>query len=848
MSGFFGLGLAVGAQKTSPAPKRGSLLSGCDGCKRIPECQHPKMELVGDGSRTGIMVIVEQPTKSDDRKGQLLSGDAGRILYSAFKAAGIDLVDVWVVPAVRCGGGEEAKAKHAEFCRQYLFSDIQKLNPKVIIPLGPIATQGLLGDRIRGRLSGTKPTAWIGERIPDQETKRWVCPSFSLPFVLSNDRERDIKDLFYQHIQGAVGALEAPWPVPPESIQLCFSPADAIAVLRTVKSQAAWFAFDYETTGLKPQAAGHEIVCASVGWKRMDGSLFAASFPFFRDRAFRLMWRALLLDPRCGKVAHNNPFEATWTYHRASLEDMDPYWPIGWVGDTQAASHFENSHRPNGLKFRIFAKLGILGYDDGIDKYLKAEGSNGINRIREIALKDLLTYNAKDSLYTAWLQDQCPPDEFGFQGMAHYGLRLLIDGQATFAKLHTNGLPLDTYESEQAIQRVTGQMASLHSRIMDCEEARMMPRGFNFESPQQLSQLLYDKLDYKGVTGSASTDEDALLAIGTPFTKSILEHRKLGKIKSTYLEGFSNESVNGIVHPFFNLTKVVTFRSSSNAPNFQNIPKRDKSAQKLVRSCFRPSPGNVFIEYDYGQIEVRISACYHKDPTMLKYIEDPTTDMHRDIGMQLFCRTKETLTKGERGLAKNGYVFPSFYGSSWKVTAPAMWEELSEDAKDNLAAHKIRSLPGFEKHVKEIEDDFWGRRFRRYADWKKEIWKSYQRNGYVELLSGFRVPGPMEFTDATNYQIQGAAFHCMLYTLNQIVDKIEAISGRSKVVGQIHDAMVVDAHPEDVPMIDKLLWFYGTQEIRNVYPWIIVPLIIEKEISEVDGTWARMTGSGVLTA
>lgn len=848
MAGFFGLGLDVGTPKVSPAPKRGSSLSGCDGCKRLGACDSPKMDVIGDGSKTGIMVIVDQPTKSDDRKGQLLSGDSGRALYGAFKAAGVNLDDVWVVPAVRCGGGAEANSKHAAFCRPFLFSDINRLNPTTIIPLGPLAISALIGERIRGRLAKTKPTAWIGERIPDQESKRWICPSFSLKFVLDSSRDRDIKDFFYSHIKGAVETLTLPWVVPPENIQICMTPGETIPVLRNLKRTASWFAFDYETTGLKPQAAGHEIVCASVGWEDEHGVLFAASFPFFNDRDFRLMWRALLLDPRCKKVAHNNPFEATWTFHRAALDDMEPYWPVGWGGDTQVEAHFEKSNRPNGLKFRVFSKLGILGYDDDVDKYLKAEGSNGINRIREVPLRNLLTYNAKDSLFTAWLHSRCPPDEFGFEGREHHGMRLFLAGQETFAKLHSNGLPLDTYESGQALQRVSGELSSLSSAILGSEEAKKMPRDFNFESNPQLANLFYDVLGYETVEGSRSTDEDSLEVIGTPFTKLILKHRKLAKLKSTYLEGFTEEAVNGIVHPFFNLTRVVTFRSSSDSPNFQNIPKRDKAAQKVVRSCFRPSPGNMIVEYDYGQIEVRISACYHKDPVMVKYCMDPTTDMHRDIGIQLFCRTKETLEKAERQIAKNGFVFPSFYGSSWRNTAPAMWDEMSDGTKDNLAANKIRSLQGFEKHVKEIEDDFWGNRFRGYADWKKEIWKSYQKLGHVELLSGFRVQGPMGFTDATNYQIQGSAFHCMLYTLNMTVDKIAAISGRSRVIGQIHDALVVDAHPEDVPMIDKLLWFYGTQEIRNVYPWIIVPLIIEKECSEIDGSWAKMSGGGVLHA
>lgn len=849
MAGFFGSGLNldVGTKQVSPAPKRGSSLSGCDGCGRFAKCDSPKLQTIGSGA-SGIMVVVEAPTKTDDRKGQILSGDSGRVLYSVFKKCGISLDDVWVVPAVRCASytGDKfdpATSKHGEFCQPLLNSDIQRLSPKVIIPLGPIAISAVLGDRIRGRLAKTKPTAWIGATIPDQESGRWICPSFSLPYVLDSDPKGDIADFFFQNISAAVGCLNRSWPKPPDRIATTTDVAEAIQVLRYIKANALEIAFDYETTGLKPHAKGHRIVCASVGWWDKDVEDYRAfACPFFEDTAFRLVWRSLMLDVRLGKIAHNGSFEATWTFFRAHFEGIDPYWPVGWSGDTCLASHFANSTRPNGLKFRVFTNIGIIGYDDGIDEYLKAEGSNGINRIHEIPLKRLLTYNAFDSLYTIVLHHQ---DKKTIPDNKHHGIRLLLDGQEALAEIQGNGLPFDAYECQKAVQKTTLELSDLRADILDSDEARRMPRDFNFESNQQLAALLYDKLGFKN-GDSRSTDADALETLGTPFAKAILRHRKLSKLKGTYLDGFTTEAVHGVIHPFFNLHRVVTFRSSSDSPNFQNVPKRDKVAQKIIRSCFKPSPGNQIIEYDYGQIEVRISACYHHDPTMIKYVQDPTTDMHRDMAMQLFFRTKDTFTKDERQIAKNSFVFPAFYGSSHKRMAPAIWEQLDEDLKDHLAENGVRSEAGFIKHVAEIENDFWGNRFKRYAEWKKEIWKSYQKLGYVELLTGFRVPGPMGFTDATNYQIQGTAFHCTLYTLTQITKRIAAISGRSKVIGQIHDAIVVDAHPEDVPEIDRLIWFYGTQEIRKVYPWIIVPLLIEKEISEVDGTWASMSKGGEL--
>lgn len=123
----------------------------------------------------------------------------------------------------------------------------------------------------------------------------------------------------------------------------------------------------------------------------------------------------------------------------------------------------------------------------------------------------------------------------------------------------------------------------------------------------------------------------------------------------------------------FNLAAARTYRAGHSDPNLANIPKRDALLKKAIRVIYKPSPGNVLKEYDYGQIEVRIGACYHMDPNMLKYINDPTTNMHTDAAIDLFFRgSPAEVRKPERQAAKNGFVFPSFYGSNFEQTYQAI--------------------------------------------------------------------------------------------------------------------------------------------------------------------------------
>ena len=265
MAGFFGLGLDLGTRKQSPASKRGSSLSGCDACGRAANCEHPKMGCIGAGERTRIMVVVEAPTKADSRRGELLSGESKRVLYKALRKAGVDIDHVWVVPAVRCGG-TEPDAKHGECCRVFLQSDLHALNPAVVIPLGPLAIQSLIGDRIRGRLKGTRPTAWIGEQIPDQETGRWICPSFGIQYLMENLDSPDVQDMFDRDIRAAVACGKREFPKAPDETRSITDCTEAVSFLRYIKANVKRIAFDYETTGLKPHADGHRIVCASVAW------------------------------------------------------------------------------------------------------------------------------------------------------------------------------------------------------------------------------------------------------------------------------------------------------------------------------------------------------------------------------------------------------------------------------------------------------------------------------------------------------------------------------------------------------------------------------------------------------
>jgi DNA polymerase-1 len=385
----------------------------------------------------------------------------------------------------------------------------------------------------------------------------------------------------------------------------------------------------------------------------------------------------------------------------------------------------------------------------------------------------------------------------------------------------------------------------------------------NPDSPQQLANFLYKTKGIKTLkttdSGQGSTDEETLKQLNIPELNILLEKTRYKKAVDV-LKGFEREQIDGYIHPFYNLNLVKSYRSSSDSPNFQNIPKRDEEIMQICRKALYPRPGHQFLEIDYSGLEVRVNACINKDPRLIKYVCDPSSDMHRDVAIQLFLLDNFDKKIPEHSLlryiAKNGFVFPEFYGSYWKNVAasiacshgklghgkwlPGQGIPMPEGTlADHFLSKGIKSLAGFEKHVQKIEADFWGKRFVGYSKWKEQNWARYKKNGYVDLLTGFRCGGVMDKKQVNNYPGQGAAFHCLLWSFNELNRTRKAQSWDTLLVGQVHDSIILDVKPNELEHVAKVARRITCQDLPNAWPWIIVPLDVEMSLSPVDGSWAH---------
>jgi len=445
------------------------------------------------------------------------------------------------------------------------------------------------------------------------------------------------------------------------------------------------------------------------------------------------------------------------------------------------------------------------------------------------------------------------------------GNELLHKGSLCLSKVEANGIKIDEAYLNSALASTAKRIKQNEETLRHSKEYKVWRKNFgdktNLGSHAQLAEVFFKVLGHKGETYTAAdnlkSDENAFAHIDSPFLKAYFENEKLKKVNGTYLKGLKRETIDGLLHPMFDLHTARTFRSSSSHPNFQNIPIRDPAIAKIIRQAFIPRENHVLVEFDYSGLEVRIAACYNKDPNLIGYIKDSTKDMHRDSAAECFkCKPKQ-VSKIMRYCAKNMFVFPEFYGSYYKQCAPNLWEACDVhnltigklSAREHLRKKGIRTLGDcenykakpkkgtFEHHIQQVEEFLWKSRFHIYADWKKTWYADYLKRGWIETLTGFRIEGIYSRNDIINYPIQGSAFHCLLWSLIELQRQLEKRKMRSLIVGQIHDSIVGDVHIKELDDYLALTKKIMQKKIRKAWKWIIVPLEAEAEACGLGESW-----------
>lgn len=357
--------------------------------------------------------------------------------------------------------------------------------------------------------------------------------------------------------------------------------------------------------------------------------------------------------------------------------------------------------------------------------------------------------------------------------------------------------------------------------VIKQEIYKLAGEEFNINSTLQLGNILFEKLKlpvYKKTKKGYSTDVDILekLKPEHPIIEKILEYRGFMKLNSTYIEGlivYINEYTHKI-HSYFHQTITATGRISSTEPNLQNIPTRAEQG-KQIKKAFKAQEGNIFIDADYSQIELRILAHISKDKNMREAFLNEE-DIHKQVASKVFNVPLEEVTKEQRTAAK-AVNFGIVYG----ISGFGLAEQLGISRKK--AEQYIEQYLEKYKGVKEFMD-----RIVEKAKEQGYVETLFHRRRYIpELSSNNYMVRQFGARAAMNTPIQGTAADIMKIAMVEVNKKLEEEKLNAKLILQIHDELLIECKIEEKEEVKKIL----KESMENAVK-LSIPL--EVEVSEAD--------------
>ena len=327
----------------------------------------------------------------------------------------------------------------------------------------------------------------------------------------------------------------------------------------------------------------------------------------------------------------------------------------------------------------------------------------------------------------------------------------------------------------------------LETRIGDCESLIFGYSGgpFNIQSPKQLGVLLFEQLGLpasKKTKTGYSTNADVLekLKDKHPIIPAIMDYRMLTKLKGTYADGLMKViAADGRIHTTFQNLVTATGRLSSTDPNLQNIPVRtDLGAE--IRKMFVPGPGNVLVDADYSQIELRVLAHIADDKTMQRSFCDGL-DIHTATASQVFGVPADQVTPLQRRHAK-AVNFGIVYGISEFSLAEDIGVRRYE-ARDYIDSY-LANYHGVRDYMKKVVED------ARELGYTQTL---YGRRRYIPELksSNFNVRQGAERI-ALNTPIQGTAADLIKLAMIRVEAALAASFPEAKLLLQVHDELIVE--------------------------------------------------------
>ena len=496
----------------------------------------------------------------------------------------------------------------------------------------------------------------------------------------------------------------------------------------------------------------------------LDHIAVAAGKNYYFGRDFIESLRPVIENKNIKKVA----FDAKSEYH---VLLNNGFSPKGLEYDVLLASYVKDPNRKHTLEAQALDFLNhILAQPDDIEKFSCDEARTALR------------------LYDYWIKNL---DEKEAKLVNDIEIPLTV----VLAKMEHTGVAIDVNYLKELSSYMTEKLAELEDIIY-----QLAGEPFNINSPKQVAEILFDKLELKSKKKkSRSTSAEVLEELASEYEicDYILQHRKFSKLKSTYTDALPAliSKRDGRIHTTYNQALTVTGRLSSSNPNLQNIPIRTEEGNKIRAAfCAENKETSLILSADYSQIELRLLAHVSGDENLIHAFTSGE-DVHTMTASKVFGVPLPEVTKEMRRKAK-AVNFGIVYGQSKYGLAKNIG--ISNDDAQQFIDKYFEHYPG-------VKD---------YMNYEKEF---VNKNGYVEtifgrkryLMSELQSPNFQirEFAQraAINQPLQGTAADLIKMAMIEVERRLEERNLKTKMIMQVHDELVFEVLKEELDEVKALV-------------------------------------------
>ena len=597
---------------------------------------------------------------------------------------------------------------------------------------------------------------------------------------------------------------------------------EALAHLKAELRATKQIAFDVETTSTDPITA--DLVGISLALKPEEGyylpvghnPVYAGGPQLNLDDVIQTL-REPLTDSKIPKIGHNLKYDFLILARHGLIVE-----PLAF--DTMIAEWLcDPASRNLGLKNLAWVRLGIQ-----MTEIQELIGSGrGQKSMADVPIAEVAPYAIADAEICLRLMPELK-SELEEKNQLSVFDEVEMPFIPILADMELAGISLDTDFLAELSLNMSAKLETIEQRIYD-----IVGHGFNINSTQQLSTVLFDELGLqppsrtrRTASGHYSTAAAVLdeLREAHPIIEYILEQREIAKLKSTYADSLPqqvNPETNR-VHTSFNQTGSVTGRLASSGPNLQNIPIRTDLGRE-IRRAFIPAVGQLLLSVDYSQIELRIVAHIAGDEAMVEAFQEDQ-DIHATTAAAIYGASIEEVTPSMRRHAK-AINFGLIYGMS----------------PFGLTRTTDLTLAEAENFVNAYFERFTG--VKNYLD---NIRQEVAQNGYVTTLLGRRRYFPQLVSgasvsemararanrEAINAPIQGTAADIIKLAMLNLPDRLANAGLSARMLLQVHDELMLECPEGEIEQTATIV-----HDVMQAAYRLVVPL---KTDAKAGSNWADM--------